>query len=121
MSNSMQSHFNDDEKEDDSGGTIYITGDQMNCVDTIFQDSNVTLRWNTDTDAMEYQNYPTLEDFEEHKSEVNDRLSAIEDQMAIVRRDAILEEDFEELREAWQAYNDLMDKLRTFKALQDSA
>ncbi len=52
---------------------------------------------------------------------VEQRLEELEDQVLLVRRDAILEEEFEELKEAWQAYNDLLAKLKTFKALKDSA
>jgi hypothetical protein len=58
---------------------------------------------------------------DEFKIDITDRIEAIEDQMVIVRRDNALEEEFEELKEAWQAYYDMMDKLRTFKALKDSA
>jgi len=49
------------------------------------------------------------------------RLRAIEDQQLILRRDRILEEQFNELREAWEAYNYTLEKLKTFQALQDSA
>ena len=111
-------------EEDDIYGSIYIAGNPSNGAQ-VYQDNNVTLKWDANTMEMENvvweETFATKADFEKHTAEVNDRLSAIEDQMVIVRRDAILEEEFEELKEAWQAYNDLMDKLRTFKALQDSA
>ena len=52
---------------------------------------------------------------------MSERFNAIEDQIFFVRRDQVLEEDYNELKEAWEAYNDLMEKLRTFKRLKDSA
>ena len=52
---------------------------------------------------------------------VDKRLAALEEQVLLIHRDEILEEEFEELKEAYQAYNDLLAKLKTFKALKDSA
>ncbi len=52
---------------------------------------------------------------------MDNRLDAIEDQIFFVRRDEILEEDYKELKAAWAAYNTLMEKLKTFKRLKDSA
>lgn len=60
-------------------------------------------------------------DLRNFKAEVNERLAHIEEQMAILRPDEILGEEFDELKEAFEAYNKLMEKLRTFKALKDSA
>lgn len=61
-----------------------------------------------------------VKDNQKWKKETNVRLSAIEDQVLLVRRDAIVEEEYEELKEAWEAYNYLLAKLRTFKAIKDS-
>ena len=60
------------------------------------------------------------EELKNFKRDVNKRLEAIEEQVVLVRRDHALEEDYEELKEAWDKYNELMEKLRTFKALKDS-
>jgi len=49
------------------------------------------------------------------------RLRALEDQQLILRRDRILEEQYDELREAWSLYNATLEKLKTFQALKDSA
>lgn len=63
-----------------------------------------------------------LEDrFEEFSDEMFGRIEAIEEQIVLVRRDNALEKDFDELKEAWEKYNEILEKLRTFKALQDSA
>lgn len=62
----------------------------------------------------------TQSDLDELRKETSDRLDALEDQVLLVRRDAILEEDYKELKAAWTAYNDLLEKLRTFKRLKDS-
>lgn len=64
---------------------------------------------------------PTQTDLDELRNEMSNRLDALEDQVLLVRRDAILEEDYKELKAAWKAYNDLVEKLRTFKRLKDSA
>ncbi len=61
------------------------------------------------------------EELKLQKQTMNERLNAIEDQIILVRRDHILEEDYEELKAAWEAYNNLAEKLRTFKRLKDSA
>ena len=71
---------------------------------------------------------PTQSDIDALKDELqaqkelmDRRLEAIEDQVLLVRRDAILEKDYEELKEAWEAYNTLLERLKTFKRLKDSA
>lgn len=131
MSNSMQSHFNvndDDEKEEYAGqvtidlGDAYASGPfslgnldsdtyiQFDAKNSVFGGAE----WVSDADKLR-------EEMDEFKKDITDRIEAIEDQMVIVRRDNALEEEFEELKEAWQAYYDMMDKLRTFKALKDSA
>lgn len=61
------------------------------------------------------------DDIKEHAKRTDARLDAMEDQVLIVRRDVLLEEEYKELEEAWQAYNDILKKLKTFKALKDSA
>ena len=122
--------MNDDEKseydllnEAYSAGQITIDipdSDWMKNVN-IFQDTKVN--WHN-TDLMDPLNAELNEMKEElanFKEEINHRLEKIEEQMAIVRPDAFLEAEFDELREAYEAYNKLMEKLRTFKALQDSA
>ena len=59
--------------------------------------------------------------FKIFKDEICKRMDALEEQVVLVQRDTVLEKDFKELKEAWKAYNDLLEKLKTFKALQDSA
>ena len=75
--------------------------------------------------TMDVPNMKNITDLEDqlnlHKEKLESRMDAVEDQVLLIRRDRILEQDFEELEEAWQAYNDLMEKLRTFKRLRDSA
>jgi len=54
------------------------------------------------------------------KLEMDHRLFEMDEQILLVRRDTILENEFEELKEAWKTYETLLDKLKTFKALKDS-
>ena len=94
---------------------------------------NITLN-TSDMGALDYNTFntltpsPTQSDLDALRDEMKalqeimgDRLDAIEDQIFFVRRDQILEEDYKELKEAWEAYNNLVEKLRTFKRLKDSA
>ena len=123
----MQSHFNkdddDDEKEDDSSiyqSTINIT------TDPAVTDGSVVMRWDSDVGEFagvhwDDETADLRREFKQHKDEMNARAAEMEDQILLVRRDVLLEEDFEELKEAWNTYNELLKKLRTFKALQDSA
>ena len=67
-------------------------------------------------------------DFEEFKQEMVKfskkmlkRIKSLEDQVLVVRRDNAMEKEFEELKEAWEAYNYMLEKLKTFKAIKDSA
>ena len=135
MSNSMQSHFNkedDDEDEvkefktsyDAADGTVTITtthgaADSLNIPNTV-------MRWDAavgDTvfEPMNSELNEIKQQFQEYKDQMNARIKEMEDQVLLVRRDVLLEEDFEELKEAWEAYDELLKKLRTFKALKDSA
>jgi len=92
--------------------TVTITNDMgLDSGNTVFQWNGVEMT----------ENYPTKTDFDVLKETTEKRLSAIEDQVLIIRRDNALEEDYEELKKAWEAYEELRERLRTFKALKDSA
>ena len=86
----------------------------------------------SDVGSLDYNAFntltPTQSDLDALRDEMkalqeimSDRLDAIEDQIFFVRRDQVLEEDYKELKAAWEAYNGLMEKLKTFKRLKDSA
>jgi len=135
MSNSMQSHFNKEDEDDNElkeaySGTISITTDP-GALDgvTISQDvtdGNVVMRWDGahgDYGQVHWDNETEAlrKEFKQYKEEMNARIAEMEDQVAIVRRDVALEEEFEELKDAWKSYNEVLEKLRTFKAIKDSA
>ncbi len=87
---------------------------QVMAINTQPASGNINVAWEDITTVDE------MNEIKMQMAEFNQRLKAIEDQILIVRRDNALEEHFEELKEAWKAYNELADKLRTFRALQDS-
>ena len=103
----------------DTAGQVTITMpnniyDQNYSFGSVWSEENVV----TDYDIKIEELTTELREFKESMEE---RMAAVEDQIVLVRRDNALEEDFEELREAWEKYNEILDKLRTFKAIQDSA
>ena len=81
--------------------------------------------WDANANEISMATQPDLDVIREKQDafeeKMEDRLSKIEDQIVLVRRDVVLEEDYKELKEAWEAYNKLAEKLRTFKRLKDSA
>lgn len=102
------------EEEEDVGGTITLADNGY-----LPAADNVTIRWNAEEHDW-IDNTAKQSELDEFKEETNERLAAIEEQVILINRDNILEEDYKELEEAYNAYNDLRDKLRTFKALKDS-
>lgn len=60
---------------------------------------------------------PSRAEYDELKEEI----IAIKKQVILIDRDNCLEADYKELKEAYEAYEALAKKLRTFKALKDSA
>ena len=72
-------------------------------------------------EQLENDLHKLREDFEWYRHSTSEYIAKMQKHMAYVDRDNALEEDFEELREAWETYNELLEKLRTFKALKDSA
>lgn len=124
--------MDDDEIEfntqaDPTTGTVTITTDNGAANQySILPNSNVTLNWDESFGQAVFSgNNDELNEikqqFQEYKNQMNARIAELEDQVVLVRRDVLLEEDFEELKEAWDTYNELLQKLKTFKALQDSA
>ena len=55
-----------------------------------------------------------------HIDATNERLARIEEQLDILTLEPVFEEEFEELREAKKAYDEVLDRLRTFNALRGS-
>lgn len=83
--------------------------------------SDMAIKWNTNDYQININDAVSVDDYKDEAAIVDKRLSALEDQVLLIRRDVVLEKEYEELKEAWQAYNDLLAKLKTFKALKDSA
>ena len=103
-----------------AGGTVTLHG----LDGSIYSDGSIIsydASYHIQYEPLDAEIQEMKDDIEEHAKRTDARLDAIEDQILIVRRDVLLEEDYKELRDAWQAYNDLVDKLKTFKALKDSA
>lgn len=94
--------------------------------DIIKKVSTDAYHWNSASDIFQVNRSEAdlrelADDFKDFKDEMLERMAKIEEQIVLVRPDQILEEDYKELAEAWKAYNDLAEKLKTFKALKDSA
>jgi protease II len=115
----MQSHFNDD--DDDIKNCTVTVGEELNANGYIQINANADNQWLTGNPFSDNQLTELEERFEEFQDDMIGRIENIEEQIVLVRRDNALEEQFEELKEAWDKYNEILDKLRTFKALQDSA
>ena len=89
-------------------GSLTMAPSQMNIGNTINWDVN-------EGDFNEIG--PSKSDYDELREEV----AAIKEQIILIDRDNCLEADYKELKEAYKAYEELRDKLRTFKTLKDSA
>jgi hypothetical protein len=74
-----------------------------------------TFNWINDDGFEEVM--PSRSDYDELKDEIAD----IKEHIILIDRDNCLEADYKELKAAYDAYEELRDKLRTFKALKDSA
>lgn len=107
--------------KDTTGGTITLSGEVCDLNDAVmhWDGGNIVAHNSPSPSQADFKKLE--EEFKYFRRAMEERLAAIEDQVVLVKRDAILEHDFKELEEAWEAYNTLLEKLKTFKALQDSA
>jgi len=53
--------------------------------------------------------------------EMQEQLSRIEDQLVMLSRDINMEEKYEELREAYDHYQSVLEKLKTFEILKEDS
>lgn len=60
-------------------------------------------------------------EFDEYKRLSQDKIRALQEHVVMIDRDIIMESQHEELKAAWEAYDELLSRLRTFNALRDSA
>jgi len=103
------------------GGTIKLTTEHGSLDMATLKGANVNIngshvQW--DVMANDFQEvHPTRSEIDILKDDVK----AMKEQIILIDRDNCLEADYQELKDAYDAYEELRDKLRTFKALKDSA
>jgi predicted amino acid-binding ACT domain protein len=119
----MQSHFQDD---DDDTGLNRLSHPQVGNPGWITINADMDNSYHVGSDIFS-TNYVAQEeldqmraDFNEFSTELRAQMKELQEQIQVIERDTFMEAEYEELREAWEAYNAVLDKLKTFKALKDS-
>ena len=104
--------------------TIYDTninyGNGHGIINTVNESSAVkkTLTFNNGDGVA--KNVAMQEDVDEQIGDLAERLSGIEKQICVVRHDKILAEEFDELQEAYDQYQETLERIKTFQRLRNS-